>query len=346
MDKLTQFIIALRRLPNIGDRTIKKLLNTVTRVEYLNYDEIVPQFTHPFKKLLEKNQLNATIWNDILQSANNTIKQSKEQDILILNYKDKNYPMNLKMLKNFPLILNVKGNIDLLNEDKLVAVIGTREPTVFGAKMDKRATEIFVEHDYVIVSGLAKGSDGIAHQSAINKNGKTIAVLAHALDVPVYPKVNRLLADDILKKGGTLVSTYTIGVKLKPYYLVERDEWQSGLSDGVLAIETSLTGGTNHAIKHSFKQNRPLAMLDHKRFPKLSLLKTEAQKFEGNKKYISENKAMPVYELEDFMQFMDSMETVKRQRSEKFIEYQKTKKYNKVTDNQKDVTQYNLFDQK
>lgn len=345
MEKLTQIIIALRQLPRIGDKTIKKLLDNVEEIEELNYHELIPQFTPPFEKLLEKNQLDIHIWEDVLQKANKIIEKSRLQGITILNYKDENYPLNLKVLENFPLILNIKGNIKLLNAEKLVAVIGTREPTIFGEKMDKRCTEIFVEHDYVIVSGLAKGSDAIAHQTALNQNGKTIAVLAHGLDIPIYPKENRPLAEDILMNNGTLISTYTIGTKLRPYYLVERDEWQSGLSDGVLAIETSLTGGTNHAINQSFKQYRPLAMLDHKRFPKYSLLEKEFVKFEGNKKYISENKAMPVYELEDVMQFMEIMETGKGLRSEKFIKYQKKKENKKTTNNKTEVSQYNLFDE-
>ncbi|MPN17983.1 hypothetical protein SDC9_165341 [bioreactor metagenome] len=111
--------------------------------------------------------------------------------------------------------------------------------------------------------------------------------------MPVYPKENRKLAEKILESGGLLLSTYSNGTKLFPQYLAARDEWQSGLSDGVIVIETGIKGGTNITVGHAIKQKKPIAVLDHRQFKDGEL--AEIKQFQGNVKYILENKADPIY---------------------------------------------------
>lgn len=198
-----------------------------------------------------------------------------------------------------------KGNVDLLNYEKSVAIIGTRYPSEFGEKMGIRVSKLLAKRNYSIVSGLAKGIDTCAHKGALDVAGKTIAVLAHGLDKPVYPKENRNLAKEILNSGGLLISTYPNGRKLIPQFLAARDEWQSGLSDGIIVIETGIQGGTNITIGHALKQNRPVGIIDHKQFKngELSFIK-QAQ---GNLKYISENKAYPLYTEKSIREFENKL---------------------------------------
>lgn len=132
------------------------------------------------------------------------------------------------------------------NAEKAVAIIGTREPTDFGKRMGTRLAEVLAADEYVIVSGLALGCDTVGHEGALLAEGKTIAVLPTPIDAPVYPSQNQGLADRIVGGGGALVSEYAPGVMLHDKQLVSnlvaRDEWQPGLSDGVIAIETSVAG--------------------------------------------------------------------------------------------------------
>jgi DNA processing protein len=147
-----------------------------------------------------------------------------------------------------------KFRFELLNEEKSVAIIGTRNPSKFGIKMGYKISKLLASKGYSIVSGLAKGIDTEAHQGALNVMGKTVAILAHGLDMPIYPKENRALAEEIMESGGLLLSTYSNGTKLFPQYLAARDEWQSALSDGVIVIETGIKGGTNITVGHAIKQ--------------------------------------------------------------------------------------------
>jgi len=102
---------------------------------------------------------------------------------------------------------------------------------------------------FTIVSGLAKGVDTGAHEGALKSNGFTIAVLAHGLQT-IYPAENRNLASRILNQNGTLISEYPWYTSLLPRYLVERDRIQSGMSRGVMVIETGVKGGTMHTVKN------------------------------------------------------------------------------------------------
>jgi len=86
------------------------------------------------------------------------------------------------------------------------------------------------------------------------------------------------LAEKILLEGGLLVSTYPLGQTLIPQYLVARDEWQSGLSDGVIVVETGLTGGTHATVNFALKQSRPVAILEYQQYCDNNI---------GNKKYLA-----------------------------------------------------------
>lgn len=237
------------KLPRIGPKTTLHYLQ-----EYNNPQLIVDKMILKF---------GTTTWNRCFRQTTAEIEHAKVSKINILNYQEASYPQSLLTLANFPLILYAKGNIELLNQKK-IALIGTRKPTITGIKQGRKVTKYLVEIGYVIVSGLAKGCDTCAHRTCLNNKGQTIAVLAAGLDQPVYPQQNRQLAADIIKNKGLLISTYPLGTKLRPQYLAARDEWQSGISDGVMVIETGTTGGTNITMNYCLKQHRPLARLDTK----------------------------------------------------------------------------------
>ncbi|CAJ1180614.1 hypothetical protein LCR01_12260 [Companilactobacillus crustorum] len=246
---LTQLIMTCLKLPRIGPKTTLHYLQ-----KYNNLQLIVHKMISKF---------GVTTWNRCFKLVTTEIEHAKASKINILNYQEASYPQSLLTLANFPLILYAKGNIGLLNQKK-IALIGTRKPTRIGIKQGQKVTKYLVEIGYVIVSGLAKGCDTCAHRTCLNNEGQTIAVLAAGLDQPVYPQQNRQLAADIIKNKGLLISTYPLGTKLRPQYLAARDEWQSGIGDGVIVIETGRAGGTNITMNFCLKQHRPLARLDTK----------------------------------------------------------------------------------
>ena len=122
----------------------------------------------------------------------------KKYEERIIEYADILYPDKLREIKNPPLRLYTKGNIELLNSIG-IAIVGSRTNTQYGEKMCKTFTKKLVEYEVTIISGLAIGIDAIAHKICIKYFGKTIAVLPCGFD-NIYPKQNKELIDEKMSK--------------------------------------------------------------------------------------------------------------------------------------------------
>src|SRR3546814_19756232 len=122
---------------------------------------------------------------------------------------DPEYPRRLAATKDDPFILYVKGRL-APDGNHSVAIIGTREPTAHGIQITQRVSKFFAEKGSSIISGLALGCDAIAHETALQCEGHTVAVLAHGLQT-ITPSKHKKLADRILDSGGALVSEYPFG---------------------------------------------------------------------------------------------------------------------------------------
>lgn len=335
--KISNLIISLKQLKGVGNKTIIKIL-----VDYKDLIVNTPDYDMEFLKKLNLKTINNglektnLIWSEIQQKSDDIIEFVDDNNIKIIHPYMKEYPQRLLANKNFPPILYGKGDISLLNEQKIVAIIGTREPSEFGSKMGLRLSEILSKDDYVIVSGLAVGCDTIAHQGALNETGKTIAVLPTPIDAPVYPKDNQKLADTIAEKGGLLLSEYAPKSLLKGRELVNnlvaRDEWQAGLSDGVIVIETSINGGSNHAIKHAINTNTPVGIFDYSN--RLGKVFYEDERYGGNVNYLQNKQAHAIFFPETIEQFKSIMKS--------YNDNLKTIKFN-LLEKDKELIQPKLF---
>lgn len=174
----------------------------------------------------------------------------------IISFFDDIYPDTLKVTDDRPAILYCAGNINILN-NKSLAVIGTREPTLHGERIAKNITQWFSNRGWNIISGLAKGIDSIAHRTTIDYGGKTVAVMAQGLE-KIYPAENKKLAQDIIESGGLLVSEYSYGSHTFRNNFVQRDRIQAGLSAGVLMVQSDLKGGSLHASRSAINYGRYL----------------------------------------------------------------------------------------
>lgn len=316
--EIAALILSLKSLKGIGNKTIIKLLQKKKELilstseynesflEKLDKEKNNKESKKTIEKAIEKTSFS---WKEALDKSNKVIERCIEEDIYILHPFMEQYPKRLLFNDSYPPILFAKGDINILNSERAIAIIGTREPTDFGLKFGRRVANLLAKEGYVIVSGLAIGSDTIGHLGALDEGGKTVAVLPTPIDAPVYPKENEKLAEDILNNGGVLVSEYAPGTTLRGRALINnlvaRDEWQPGLSDGVLIVETSTTGGTNHAARHAIKTNTPLAAFDYtEKFGDVFL---NEERFSGNVKYIKANEADPIYFKESLDNFKAKM---------------------------------------
>jgi DNA processing protein len=162
-------------------------------------------------------------------------------EIKLLLIEDINYPKLLKQIEFAPFLLYVKGDISELNRPA-IAIVGSRKMTEYG----RRVTSLLVSQlakKLTIVSGLARGVDGWAHRVCLQVGGKTIAVLGHGLD-RIYPPENRPLAEDVIKRGGVLISEYPLGYPINKINFPQRDRIIAGLTQGTLVIEGGQKSGT------------------------------------------------------------------------------------------------------
>lgn len=142
-------------------------------------------------------------------------------------------------------------------EELCISVVGTRKITSYGRVAAPLICEPLIDAGCVIVSGMAFGVDSAAHESAVKKNKRTIAVLGGGLDeASLYPKAHVLLADKILGAGGALLSEYPIGTPNFKQNFVARNRIISGLSVATLVVECDLESGTLITAKHALDQNR------------------------------------------------------------------------------------------
>lgn len=195
-------------------------------------------------------------WKSLLTRSQTRVEKHLALDIHPIAITQKEYPQLLKHIAEPPPVLYVKGNLQILQVLDAVAVIGTRDPTALGEQIATRVSKKFVENGFIVVSGLAKGIDATAQQAACQQ-GYTIAVLANPLNT-VYPSENKKLADKILKNHGTLVGELALEERTFKNSFVKRDRIQSGLSLGVIPVQTDVEGGTMHTVRFAEEQKRLL----------------------------------------------------------------------------------------
>lgn len=299
-----QIILALMQLKGISRKTIWN--DFVIQPSMDCTTDIIMESISKAKLSNKKVKNYSTVEiSEAINKSDKIIENCNKNDIHIITYLDDKYPQRLKNINDPPTILYYKGNIDFLNELNAVAIIGTREPTVHGMKIARRLGQSFGKRNYMVVSGLAIGCDEGGHRGCLDVNGKTVAVMAGGLE-KIYPAKNKDLADKILQTGGGLISEYPPYTAIFKNYFVERDRLQSGLSDGIMVVETGEKGGTLHTVQYALNYNRTVACYNHA--GKYSKYLTNEKTF-GNQKLIKENKAIPVSndeELEEFRNIMES----------------------------------------
>lgn len=182
--------------------------------------------------------------------------------ILEVKITDPRYSFILKGINNPPQVLYCRGNVDLLNK-KGVAIVGTRQASQKGLAIAERLAIAFGGMGYTIISGLAKGIDTAAHVGALKSGAPTIAVLATGVDPEsIYPQENKELAEEIVKNGGLLISEHSPGTGVQKENFPKRNRIQSGLSMGVIPVQTGVNGGTQHTIRFAQEQKRLLVVPD------------------------------------------------------------------------------------
>jgi DNA processing protein len=288
MDELF-YRIALTMLPGIGQATGKKMIAHCGSARDVFRQKksqllLIPGVRVRLAKSIFK--------NEIFLKAEAEIKFIESENILPLFYLDIEYPERLKQCADAPILMYYKGTARL-DQQKVLAVVGTRNATNYGKdRCNELINDLSPLHP-LIVSGLAYGVDICAHRACLKNNLQTVAVLAHGLDV-VYPVLHRTVAERIQEHGG-LLCDYTSGTFPDRENFPQRNRIVAGLCDGVVVIESAIDGGSMITAEIANSYSRDVFA-----FPG----RTSDPYSAGCHKLIKENKAALVESAEDIIRML------------------------------------------
>jgi len=195
---------------------------------------------------------NITGYRDSI-NLDSQLKLLEKYRVTAVPYDSPGYPSLLAETHDCPALLYIRGEYRKDDENS-VAVVGTRRATAYGRQATEDLVYNLAMNKITIVSGLAKGIDTIAHRTAIEAGGRTIAVFASGLDI-VYPPDNLKLAREIMEHGA-LVSEFPLGMKPRAENFPRRNRILSGLSRGVLVVESGEHSGALITVNFALEQNR------------------------------------------------------------------------------------------
>lgn len=182
------------------------------------------------------------------------VSQVETSGVQVLTWETSAYPDLLREIPAAPPLLFIRGQFEPIDR-WAVAVVGTRRMTAYGRQVTRDLVAGLVHNGITIVSGLARGIDAIAHRTALEEGGRTIAVMACGID-KVYPPEHRELARDIVAGRGAIVTDYPFGAEPESNHFPARNRLISGLSLGVVVIEAGEKSGALITSRFALEQNR------------------------------------------------------------------------------------------
>ncbi|QQK07687.1 DNA-processing protein DprA [Miniphocaeibacter halophilus] len=237
----------------ISNRNIQKILKLFNSYkDFKSNYKLLYELDNIDKRTVKK------IINNIDFNISDYIKRIKKLNVNIVFYDDDNYPKNLRFIDDYPLILYYRGT--LLEDDYLgVSIVGARKCTSYGSWACSKIAKELSYYNIPIISGLAYGIDKIAHETALQNNNRTIAVLGNGIDI-IYPKNNYKVYNEILKNGA-IITEYPLGTQPLGYNFPYRNRIISGIGQGVVVIEAMEKSGTLITANYAAEQGKEVFAL-------------------------------------------------------------------------------------
>jgi DNA processing protein len=243
--------VELNMTQGIGPRAAAKLLErfgsaeavySATRAE-LEQLRLVPE------------AVDSIIARDLQATADAEIQAVRKLggDILLLD--DGVYPSSLREIYDPPIVLYVKGAWSDSLDQPCIGVVGSRRCSTYGQNAALMLSRDLAQRGITVVSGFARGIDAAAHRGALEAGGRTVGVLGTGID-EYYPRDHKRLAEEILSKGGALVSQFPLGTPPVSENFPYRNRIISGLSLGVVVVEAAENSGSLITARLAIEQNR------------------------------------------------------------------------------------------
>lgn len=256
--KKLRVLLALSIIPGFGCRRVFNLLKQTEdpeRIFHLGKREL-----RAVEGIGEASALSVLSFDD-WEKVDHILEKTEQNGSEIISLADPEYPDLLKQIYDPPILFWIRGDAEALKLPG-VAVVGTRNTSPYGRKMAGKFTGELAEKDLCIFSGLAHGIDAIAHKTALEHNARTVAVLGSGID-NLYPRENAALANEIVRSGGAVITEYPLGTNPDAGNFPIRNRIVSGMSLGVLVIESGVKGGSMITADLALDQNREVFAVPH-----------------------------------------------------------------------------------
>lgn len=236
----------------IGTKGVLRLLEQFSSPEHVyyagqeQYDQIPGLSASGRQALLDKD----------LSGAEAILGDCDRLGVQIMTLQDADYPERLRQIADPPAVLYLRGRRFRFDEEAAIGVVGSRDPSPYGAQVAPRLGLELASGGALLVSGIAQGIDSLALRGALKGGGPVVSVVAGGVDVP-YPYRNRFLYQDVAAVGA-LISEHPPGTPHKGEFFPLRNRIISGLSLGVVAVECARFSGTMKTMDHALEQDRDL----------------------------------------------------------------------------------------
>ena len=181
------------------------------------------------------------------------IERLEKSGVRALTWHDDDYPARLKEIYDLPPVIYVRGSLTP-DDERSIAVVGTRNLSHYGRQVAERLVYDIAGAGVTIVSGLARGIDGVAHRAALDAGQRTIAVLGSGLDI-IYPREHTNLSERIADNGA-LISEHALGTRPDARNFPRRNRIMSGMTLGTLVIEAGKRSGALITARQALDENR------------------------------------------------------------------------------------------
>jgi len=250
--------VALGLVPGLGASRILRLMQS--------FSDPLDIFKATQQDLLQIPGFGKTITANIIKfddwtSVDRILKFTDGTDAWLVTLDQEQYPKRLQHIYDPPHILWGRGDVKALSRPG-IAIVGTRKPTRYGREKAGLFARQIAQTGLSVISGLAYGIDTLAHTAAVDAHGCTIGVLGSGID-RIYPGANRRLADRIVDTGGAIISEFVPGTKPDRENFPVRNRVVSGLSNGVLVVESDVTGGSMITAYSALDQGREVFAIPH-----------------------------------------------------------------------------------
>lgn len=248
-----KYWLALSSIPGLGAVRFKKL--------YSYFATMAQAWQADYSALLQAG-LEPSLAREVVQSRQVIDPDAKlaelaKENIQAVTVTEEDYPALLKEIYSPPPVLYYKGQLNHPADSYAVAVVGTRKFSPYGRRVTEDIVVQLAQQNVPVVSGLALGIDAIAHQAAVDAQGRTIAVLGSGLNQQnIYPSANRYLAHKILAEDGLLISEYPPNTLALQGHFPQRNRIIAGLSLAILVIEAPQQSGALITAQHALEFNR------------------------------------------------------------------------------------------